>query len=172
MTKCRAGMEICSVLVIDGSDAPRVSIYLSIYLSIPPERCRQRARAKELRPRRVVAAGVPGRWGGAHRAPRMVRILEDLSNFTWRDSPGAWHQQMARIVDHRFSSFDELYTFALNAKKAGVSAIMLVEIQKTSACPGPWYNGLQLCDHINGTNPAADGSLDQWRRLLQAHPGC
>ena len=92
-----------------------------------------------------------------------MTILEDAdhSDFTWRDSPGAWHQQMARIVDHRFSSFDELYAFALNAKKAGVSAVMLVEIQKTSACPGPWYNGLQLCDHINGTNPAADGSLDQ-----------
>ena len=97
----------------------------------------------------------------------MVRILEDLSDFTWRDSPGAWHQQMARIVDHRFSSFDELYTFALNAKKAGVSAVMLVEIQKTSACPGPWYNGLQLCDHINGSYPAPDGSLPQWRQMLR-----
>ena len=66
-----------------------------------------------------------------------MTILEDVdhSDFTWRDSPGAWHQQMARIVDHRFSSFDELYTFALNAKKAGVSAVMLVEIQKTSAAP-------------------------------------
>ena len=99
----------------------------------------------------------------------MVRILEgaDLSDFTWRDSPGAWHQQMTRIVDHRFSSFDELYTFALNAKQAGVSAVMLVEIQKTSACPGPWYNGLQLCDHINGSYPAPDGSLPQWRQMLR-----
>ena len=98
-----------------------------------------------------------------------MTILEDAdhSDFMWRDSPGAWHQQMARIVDHRFSSFDELYAFALNAKKAGVSAVMLVEIQKTSACPGPWYNGLQLCDHINGSYPAPDGTLPQWQQMLR-----
>ena len=54
-------------------------------------------------------------------------------------------------MDHRFTTFDELYTFATDAKKAGVSALMLVQIQKTEACPGPWYNGLQLCDHINGS---------------------
>ena len=44
---------------------------------------------------------------------------------------------------------------------------MLVEIQKTAECPGPWYNGLQLCDHINGSNPAAGGSLAEWRSLVE-----
>ena len=99
------------------------------------------------------------------------------------DAPGAWHQQVARIVDHRFSTFDELFRFALDAKKAGVGALMLVQIQKTEACPGAWYNGLQLCDHINGSYPVPDGSLSQWRRMLSeiapmrlmwcvARPGC
>lgn len=54
-----------------------------------------------------------------------------------------------------------------NAKKAGVSALMLVQIQKTEACPGSWYNGLQLCDHINGENPAADGTVEQWQQLAE-----
>ena len=44
---------------------------------------------------------------------------------------------------------------------------MLVQIQKTEACPGSWYNGLQLCDHINGANPAADGTLEQWQQLAE-----
>jgi hypothetical protein len=138
-------------------------------------------------------------------------------DLVWRDHPGAWHQQMARIVDHRFSTFAELRKFALDAKRAGVSALMLVQIQKTASCPGPWYpipshpipsrpnaacahvrawwrylpsergipslffipshpsrpipsyryNGLQLCDHINGSYPAADGSLAQWRAMLE-----
>jgi hypothetical protein len=35
-------------------------------------------------------------------------------------------------------TFDALYTFAVDAKKAGVSALMLVEIQNTTGCPGPW----------------------------------
>ena len=87
-------------------------------------------------------------------------------DLAWREAPGAWHQQLARIVDHRFTTFDELYTFATDAKKAGVSALMLVQIQKTEACPGPWYNGLQLCDHINGSYPVASGSLAQWKHML------
>ena len=32
---------------------------------------------------------------------------------------------------------------------------MLVNIQKTDSCPGGWYNGLQLCEHINGTYPVS-----------------
>lgn len=48
-----------------------------------------------------------------------------------------------------------------------VSALMLVQIQKTAECPGPWYNGLQLCGHINGTFPAADGTLSEWQALVQ-----
>jgi len=89
------------------------------------------------------------------------------SDLAWVDEPRAWHQQLARIVDHRFLTFDRLESFARKAKLAGVSVLMLVQIQKTEACPGPWYNGLQLCDHINGSNPAADGTLGQWQALVQ-----
>ena len=85
-------------------------------------------------------------------------------DLVWRDDPGAWHQQTARIIDHRFTTFDTMAQFAMNAKKAGVSVLMLVQIQKTSACPGLWYNGLQLCDHVNGSYPAADGSLSDFDR--------
>ena len=78
------------------------------------------------------------------------------------------HQQAARIVDHRFSTFTAMQSFARDAKKAGVSILMLVSVQKTSRCPGPWYNGLQLCDHINGSYPIEDGhgdpgSLAEWQ---------
>ena len=44
---------------------------------------------------------------------------------------------------------------------------MLVQIQKTEACPGNWYNGLQLCDHINGSYPAADGTLERWQKMVE-----
>lgn len=85
------------------------------------------------------------------------------SDLAWRDHPAAWHQQLARIVDHRYSSFRTLRRFAVEAKQAGVSALMLVSVQKTKQCPGPWYNGLQLCDHINGSYPVEDGTLEQWQ---------
>ena len=62
----------------------------------------------------------------------------------WKENPKAWHQQMARTVDHRFTTFAELEEFALNAKKAGVSNLMLVQVQKTASCPGSWYGGLQV----------------------------
>ena len=42
-----------------------------------------------------------------------------------------------------------------------------VQPQKTASCPGGWYNGLQLCDHINGTYPAADGTLPEWQALVE-----
>ena len=77
-------------------------------------------------------------------------------SLVWREAPNAWHQRLARIVNHRYSTFGELRRFALGAKRAGVSALMLVGIQETTSCPGPWYNGLQLCDHING-------SYTRWR---------
>ena len=89
-----------------------------------------------------------------------------IDDLVWRDAPHAWHQQAARIVDHRFSTFTAMKSFARDAKKAGVSILMLVSVQKTSKCPGPWYNGLQLCDHINGSYPVASGSLAQWKRML------
>ena len=97
-------------------------------------------------------------------APAAMTIDADL---VWRDAPGAWYQQIARIVDHRFINFPELARFAANAKRAGVSVLMLVSIQRTKNCPGPWYNGLQLCDHINGSYPVPDGSLEEWKQLVQ-----
>jgi hypothetical protein len=61
----------------------------------------------------------------------------------------------------------ELATFARGQKQAGVSVINLVQVQKTEACPGNWYNGLQICDHINGSFPAADGTLEEWQKLME-----
>eukprot|EP01047_Picozoa_sp_COSAG01_P024676 COSAG01_NODE_1532_length_10007_cov_4.889842_1_plen_1018_part_00 len=93
------------------------------------------------------------------------------SDLVWRNDPRQWHQQIARIVDHRFTKFSVMREFAINAKRAGVAVLMLVQVQKTENCPGPWYNGLALCDHINGTVPAADGTLEQWQQLVQElHP--
>ncbi|KAL1499974.1 hypothetical protein AB1Y20_012653 [Prymnesium parvum] len=89
------------------------------------------------------------------------------SDLAWHDAPNAWHQQLARIVDHRFYTFAALRRFALDARRAGVSALMLVSIQKTRRCPGPWYNGLQLCDHINGSYPVDGGSLEEWQAMLR-----
>jgi hypothetical protein len=88
-------------------------------------------------------------------------------DLVWKNDPRQWHQQVARIVDHRFSTFDAFEEYATKAKQGGAGALMLVQIQKTEACPGPWYNGLQLCDHINGTFPAADGTLEKWQALVQ-----
>lgn len=102
---------------------------------------------------------------GAPPAPPKKPLAD--ADLVWRDDPSSWHQQIARIVDHRFSTFSELRRFATAAKRAGVSALMLVSIQKTERCPGPWYNGLQLCDHINGSYPVKDGSLAEWREMLR-----
>ena len=88
------------------------------------------------------------------------------ADLVWRDDPRQWHQQIARIVDHRFTTFDAMRAFATNAKRAGVSVVMLVQVHKTARCPGPWYNGLALCDHINGSMPAADGTLAEWQQLV------
>lgn len=44
---------------------------------------------------------------------------------------------------------------------------MLIQVQDTRTCPGPWYNGLQLCEHINGSYPVPDGSLEQWRAMVR-----
>ena len=79
---------------------------------------------------------------------RAAREYDALANphgddLVWRADPRAWHQAIARTVDHRFASFDALDAFAREAKRAGVGLLMLVQIQKTTACPGPWYNGLQ-----------------------------
>ena len=40
-----------------------------------------------------------------------------MTDLVWRAAPNAWHQQLARIVDHRFSTFDELLRFARDAKQ-------------------------------------------------------
>jgi hypothetical protein len=95
------------------------------------------------------------------------KLYVNESDLVWQNDPRQWHQQTVRIIDHRFSTFDAFKTFGTNAKKAGVSALMLIQPHKTEACPGPWYNGLQLCDHINGTFPASDGTLEGWQKLVQ-----
>ena len=92
---------------------------------------------------------------------------QDDADLVWRDDPRQWHQQIARIVDHRFTNFEAMRAFATNAKRAGVSVVMLVQVHRTESCPGPWYNGLALCDHINGSMPAADGTLAEWQQLVQ-----
>lgn len=95
-------------------------------------------------------------------------ISNNNSDLVWREDPRAWHQQLARIVDYRFDSFTNLKNFARTQKKAGVGALMLVQIQKSQACPGSWYNGLQLCDHINGSMPVdTNVTLDEWQSLVQ-----
>ena len=38
------------------------------------------------------------------------------ADLVWRDAANSWHQQLARIVDHRFSTFDELRRFAPGLK--------------------------------------------------------
>ena len=94
-------------------------------------------------------------------------IYNNDTDLDWQNIPSSWHQQTARTIDHRFTTFKTLLSFARKAKRAGVSVLMLVQIQKTKECPGSWYNGLQLCEHINGTNPSADGTLIQWKSLIQ-----
>ena len=90
-----------------------------------------------------------------------------LSDIAWVDQPQSWHQQAIRIVDHPFSSLAELRSFALAAKRAGVSVVELVGPQKDSRCVGYWCGGLGLCDHINGSFPAKDGTLAEWRQMLE-----
>lgn len=98
--------------------------------------------------------------------PRLYYLHDD--DLVWRNDPRQWHQQLARIVDHRFLSFEALEAFAVQAKQAGVSALMLVQVQKSAACPGGWYNRLQLCDHINGSFPAAGGTAERWQKMVAA----
>ena len=110
-----------------------------------------------------------------HLSLKYVTIADTLrrlpaDDLVWRDDPRAWHQQMARIVDHRFSTFGELRRFALDAKKAGVSALMLVEIQNTRAGPGPWYNGLQVGTHDGRRRTCCDLARAQGARWRHATP--
>jgi hypothetical protein len=114
--------------------------------------------------RRLQAEGT--RQYGALSAPEQAALYAGDADVVWADAPGAWHQQVARIVDHRFKTFDAMFAFVMEAKKAGVGAVMLAQIQNTTGCPGPWYNGLQLCDHINGSYPVVDGTLEQWKDML------
>lgn len=99
------------------------------------------------------------------KSPEELRTLY-AADLEWVEDPRQWHQQVARIVDHRFKSFTETASFVANAKKAGVGAVMLVSPNKMEACPGGWYNGLQLCDHINGSFPASDGTLAEWQQMV------
>lgn len=95
----------------------------------------------------------------------VVEVMQE--DWRWVNNPKAWHQQAARTVNHRFTTFADFAAFALDAKKAGVSVLMVMKVQKTASCPGPWYAGLQMCDHINGSYPAADGTLELWQALLK-----
>ena len=90
------------------------------------------------------------------------------SDLVWRDNPRAWHQQIARIVDHRFTAFDELARAARRGRCCVSVARDARAGAKTAACPGCALTprGLQLCDHINGTVPAADGTVDAWQALV------
>ena len=97
--------------------------------------------------------------------PALIAVADE--DLRWTNNPKQWHQQTARTVDHRFSTLAELRTFARGSKQAGVSTLMLVGVNQISACPGSWYGGLQLCDHINGTFPAADGTLSEWQEMLE-----
>jgi hypothetical protein len=118
---------------------------------------------------------------------------DDDADLAWIDQPNSWHQQAIRIVDHPFTTLAEvsdykitssrhkslkysscgasltmqLRSFGLAAKKAGVSVVELVGPQKTKRCVGVWYGGLGLCDHINGTYPASDGTLEEWQQMLK-----
>lgn len=44
-------------------------------------------------------------------------LYDDDDDLRWRNDPRQWHQQMARIVDHRFLTFDGFGAFATDAKK-------------------------------------------------------
>ena len=94
-------------------------------------------------------------------------VFARLSDIAWVDQPQSWHQQAIRIVDHPFTSLSELRSFGLAAKRAGVSVVELVGPQKDSRCVGYWCGGLGLCDHINGSFPAKDGTLAEWRQMLE-----
>ena len=93
-----------------------------------------------------------------------ISLVHDL---LWRDSPSEWHQQLAQVIAYRFSTFDELEVFARNAKRAGVSALILTKVHDMRPCAGSRYNELQLCAHINGSYPVPDGSLEQWQMMVR-----
>lgn len=66
-------------------------------------------------------------------------VDDEHHELAWVDRPESWHQQAIRIVDHPFSTLEELLQFGLAAKKAGVSVVELVGPHKTSSCVGYWY---------------------------------
>ena len=50
--------------------------------------------------------------------PAQQLLYEGDNDIAWTDAPGAWHQSVARIVDHRFKTFDAMFSFVMAAKKA------------------------------------------------------
>ena len=144
---------------------------------------------------------------------------EDLA---WKQTPNAWHQQIARIVDHRFAkweavllvaccflkrknprkckaqnsdtvivgdwnftavgifklilcnklprftTFEELRVFARNAKKAGVSVLMLVQLQKSASCPGNCYCDLDSPSHTQFRNRSSVHHYSKHARIQEA----
>lgn len=104
--------------------------------------------------------------GSAQEETDSAPQADDEQDLAWEEHPQSWHQQAIRIVDHPFSTLQELHAFGLAAKKAGVSVVELVGPQKTARCVGYWCGGLGLCDHINGSFPASDGTLEEWQQML------
>ena len=72
------------------------------------------------------------RCGAAHALLAAAAVLlpacSSAESLAWNNTARAWHQQAARIVDHRFSTFTAMQSFARDAKKAGVSILMLVSV--------------------------------------------
>jgi len=53
----------------------------------------------------------------ALNASARAQLYAGDTDIAWADAPGAWHQQTARIVDHRFKTFDAMLQFVMHAKK-------------------------------------------------------
>ena len=111
----------------------------------------------------AVATAPPPRITGLHTAASASSASSAPSELAWVDRPQSWHQQAIRIVDHPFTTLQELKTFALSARKAGVSVVELVGSQKTERCLGYWYGGLGLCDHVRPVPPClCDMYIPPW----------
>ena len=58
-----------------------------------------------------------------------ARLKVDDDDLVWNEDPRAWHQQSARTVLHRFSTFQNFQQFARESKQAGVSMLMLMRVR-------------------------------------------
>ena len=78
---------------------------------------RRSSRASALGSPLVVSLGITimAPDGSADGAVLGAVFGADDADLVWHDAPNAWHQSLARIVDHRFYSLDRLRAFALDA---------------------------------------------------------